>query len=252
MIDDNARTSAPALETIAHHVSIRHYTEEPLDEATVSNLLLTARRAPTSSNQQAYSFVVVRDPERKARLAELAGNQRHVRECPVFVAICADITRLERACEMHGQQLAHNLENFLVSAVDAALVGMTLQVSAESIGLGSVMIGGIRNDPLGVAEVLGLPEGVYVLYGMCLGWPAKRPEQKPRLPEDLIIHYERYNADDPAEKLREHDAELAAHYREQGRETPDAAWTGVMAQKFGKPNRPELRPTLERMGFNFD
>ena len=242
------------LETLEQRVSIRRYSAEPIADELLLQLLETARRAPTSSNTQTYSLVVVRDPARKAELAKLAGNQRHVAECPIFVACCADITRLESACALHESTLAQNLENSLVAIVDAALVGMALSLAAESVGLGTVMIGGMRNQPDQVAQVLGLPRGVFVVYGLCLGWPEKAliPPQKPRLPIDLIIHWEQYDASDPAPTLQAHDAELAAHYRGEGRNSPDDAWTGVIAEKCSQFQRPHLRATLEALGYHVD
>ncbi len=239
------------LRTLNNHVSIRHYTDEDISEETVRDMLNAARRSPTSSNIQAYSFVVVRNPETKKELAVLAGNQKHIETCPVFVAICADITRLRRACEMHGETLAQNLENSMVAIVDASLVGMSLNTVAESLGYGTVMIGGMRNHPKEAADVLGLPNGVFVVYGMCIGVPARRTPQKPRLHEDAVIHYERFDTSKLDEHLTNYDAELAEHYREEGRETPDNAWTGVIASKFSSPRRDFLKSTLEAMGFDF-
>lgn len=245
--------SEPVLDTLNKHVSIRRYTDEPIRESVLLAVLNAARRSPTSSNVQAYSFVVVRNPETKKQLAVLAGHQKHVEQCPVFVAVCADITRLRRAAEMHGTTLARNTENTLVAVVDAALAGMSLATAAESLGMGTVMIGGMRNHPAEVAALLGLPEGVFVVFGMCLGYyeAAERPAQKPRLPEALMIHYERYQTADTTRQLMAHDAELAAHYRSEGRETPDAAWTQVIAEKFSRPQRPHLRDILEKLGFSF-
>lgn len=246
--------SSPVTQTLNKHVSIRQYNGEHIPDEMLREILNAARRSPTSSNMQAYSFVVVRDPDTKQKLAVSAGNQKHIETCDVFIAICADVRRLAVACEMHDTQLARNLENFLVASVDAALVGMSVATAAESFGLGHVMIGGMRNRPKYNAELLGFPEGVYVVYGMCLGFPDSEnlPEQKPRLPEDLIIHYEQYDTSDPTEQLRAHDAELAEHYRSQGRNLDDAAWTGVMASKFSQPKRPDMRETLESMGFRFE
>lgn len=251
---NNTSYSTPVTETLNKRVSIRQYNDELIPDEMLRAILNSARRSPTSSNIQAYSFVVVRNPETKKILAESAGNQKHIETCDVFLAICADVTRLEKACEMHDTQLAKNLENFLVASVDAALVGMSVATVAESFGLGHVMIGGMRNHPQKNAETLGLPDGVYVVYGMCLGFPDAEniPPQKPRLQEDLIIHYEQYDSSDPREKLAEHDAELAEHYQSLGRNLNKAAWTGVMSDKFSTPKRPELRSTLEEMGFRFD
>lgn len=240
-------------ETLNQHVSIRRYRDEGIPEALMHSLLEAARRSPTSSNVQAYSFVVVRNPKTKQGLAQLTGNQRHVAECPVFVACCADLTRMASACEMHGSELVRNTELSMVATIDASIAGMSLATAAESFGLGTVMIGGIRNNPEGVAELLQLPHGVYVVYGLCIGWPdeAHTPPQKPRMPESLIIHHEAYDNSDRTQALRDHDHELAEHYRSEGRESQDEAWTGVIAEKFSKANRPRLHQILAAMGFPF-
>lgn len=246
--------STPVTESIKQRVSIRQFRDEAIPEGMLREILNTARRSPTSSNTQTYSFVVVRDQATKEQLSVLAGNQKHIIDCDTYVAICADISRMEKAAEMHGETLGKNLENFLVATVDAAIAGMSLEIAAESFGLGAVMIGGMRNNPREAAELLGLPEGVYIVYGMSIGWPDEDsvPSQKPRLPEDLIIHWEQYDTSDPTEKLQAHDADLAAHYEAQGRNLNKAAWTGVMADKFSTPRRGFLRKTLEAMGFNLD
>jgi hypothetical protein len=158
------------------------------------------------------------------------------------------------ACELRGVSLVKTLETTLVSTVDASLVGMSVQTAAESMGLGAVMIGAMRNHPKEVGQLLGLPEGVYVVYGMCLGWPDKAhiPVQKPRLPENLVIHQETYQCNDTKEAIMRYDQRLAEHYEGQGNNLSTNAWTGPIAQKQGKANRPELRATLEAMGFSFD
>lgn len=246
--------NTPVIETLNNRVTIRTYQDKPVSNDMVRAILSAARRSPTSSNMQTYSIVVVRDPETKKQLAVLAGNQRHVEECPVFFAFCADLHRLEQACALHGETLVKSLETTLVATVDAALVGMSAQTAVESLGLGAVMIGGMRNHPAEVAELLGLPSGVYVVFGMCVGWPdpASLPAQKPRLPEELVIHHERYDDRDPTPLVQQYDAALAAHYNAQGNNQHTAAWSGPIAQRLNGKIRPFLRPTLEKLGFAFD
>lgn len=249
-----ARPYATLTDTIAtlnEHVSVREYQPTPIDDELLLQLLRAAQRSPTSSNVQAYSFVIVRNPDAKAQLAQLAGNQRHVVTCPVLVAVCADTSRIARACELNGTSLARNTENLLVATVDAAIAGMSLANAAESVGLGTVMIGGMRNHPRAVADLLGLPDGAYVVYGLCLGWPAIRPPQKPRLPDEAVFHFEQYRPA-PDSTLTSYDQQVADHYRALERTTIDAAWTGVIAQKFAHPQRPDLHTVLEELGFCFE
>ncbi|MEM7798235.1 MAG: NADPH-dependent oxidoreductase [Chloroflexota bacterium] len=244
--------STPVTTVQKDHVTIRSFLDKPIEESVVQDIINAARRSPTSSNMQTYSIMVVRDPEKKKKLAVLAGNQKHIETCPVFFAFCADLWRLTKAIEMHGNQFAKSLETTMVSVVDASLVGMSAQTAAESHGLGGVMIGGMRNHPQEVGEILGLPKGVFVVYGLCIGWPDQVPDQKPRLPEALVVHHERYNQADPSSLIEQHDKELAAHYEAQGRNQDAAAWSGPLANRLQNPRRPELRATLEGMGFVFE
>ena len=242
-------------ETLNQHASVRAFIDKPVPEEMLSAILNAARRSPTSSNMQTYSIIVVRSPETRRKLAKLAGNQGHIEQCDVFVGFLADLNRLGIASEMHGQPLAKSLETTLVATVDAALVGMSVQTAAESFGLGAVMIGGMRNHPQEVADLLGFPPGVYMVYGMSIGWPQEElgvKPLKPRLPESLVIHHEQYSGDDPRPLIAEYDTELAAFYGQQNRNQHTAAWSGPIANRLQKPVRPHLRRTLEAMGFHFD
>ena len=239
-------------QTLNQHMSVRSFLDKPVPDEMLRVILNAARRSPTSSNMQTYSIIVVRDPETRQKLAVLAGNQSHIEECDVFVGFLADINRLGIATEMHGEMLAKSLETSLVATVDAALVGMSVQTAVESFGLGAVMIGGMRNYPEKVAELLGFPPGVYMVYGMSIGWPRVEipAELKPRLPESLVIHYEQYDGSDPRPRIAEYDAALAAYYGQRNQHT--AAWSGPIARRLKNPRRPHLRQTLEAMGFQFE
>lgn len=245
-------STTPVIEQQKKHVTIRLFNEDPVSDDMLESILDGARRAPSSSNMQAYSIIVVRDPHIKKQLSILAGNQKHVETSPVFLAFCADLHRLEKTCDMHNIEMTNNLETFLISTVDAALVGMSVQTGAESFGLGAVMIGAMRNNPLEAAKLLGLPRGVYVVFGMCIGWPDRSqiPAQKPRLPRDLVIHREQYRADIPAEAITRYDHELARHYEAQGKNLSSAAWSGVVARNLGRSLRPENLGLLGEMGFD--
>ncbi len=243
--------SKSVVDTLNDRVSIRKHSEELVSDELLDRIISASRRSPTSSNRQAYSYVIVREQERKERLYELVGNQGHVRTSSAFIAICADLHRLEKACEMHGNKMVGSLENSIVAIVDAAIAGTSLSLAAESVGLGTVMVGGIRNHPIEVAKLLKLPKGVFALFGMSIGWPAEAPPQKPRMDVSLNVFKEEYG-NVSEEDLKSYDEQLSKHYRGQGRNTPDAAWTGIMASRLSVKKRAELREQLEQLGFTFD
>jgi nitroreductase len=250
----SAITSNPTIELLESHVSVRSFNDRPVTDSMIRRVLNAARRAPTSSNWQTYSIIVVRDPAKKERLAELAGGQGHIEQSQVFLAFAADLHRLKLATDLHGISPARGLEHTLTPIVDAAIVGEAAQVAAESFGLGAVMVGGMRKHPREVAELLELPAEVFVVYGMSVGWPARDPRDgglKPRLPEELVIHHDSYSDVGAAERIREYDTRLAAFYEKQGRNLAEAAWTGPLARGSENLRFASLREDLESLGFDF-
>jgi nitroreductase len=250
------RLSSETIELLSNRRSIRKFEAREIPADLIEAILRASFRAPTSSNIQSYGVIVVRDSETKRRLSIVTGNQRHVADAPVFLAFCADLRRIEYAMNGRGHTMdGNNLETCLVSSIDASLVGMSAYLAAESLGLGGVMIGGVRNDALGVARILGLPPRVYCVFGMCLGWPAEMPPQKPRMPFGSMVHRERYgatlDATDTATLLADYDRDLSAHYRSTGRPTTDDSWTHDMDKKFHPWLRDTLRQDLRSLGFEF-
>lgn len=256
---DDATAPLPSSETIRvlrNRVSVRDYADRPVDDAMVEAILAAAFRAPTSSNIQSYSVIVVRERDTLKALQKVTGGQRHVAETPVFLAFCADLTRIEHAMRQRGHGLDdNNMETGLVSTIDAALVGMSAYLAADSLGLKGVMIGAVRNDALQTARILKLPHRVYCVFGMCLGWPAEVPPQKPRMAFDAMVHYERYGVHrgvgDVASAVADYDAALARHYDSVGKPTTRDSWSHDMDKKFHPPLRDRLREELRQLGFDF-
>ncbi len=248
--------SSETIRVLAQRVSVRDYAERSVDDHYVQAVLKSAFRAPTSSNIQSYSVIVVREAETLAALGEVTAGQRHVREAPVFIGFCADLTRIEAAMAARGHCLEdNNLEVGLVASIDAALVGMSAYLAAESLGLKGVLIGAVRNNAVETARILGLPKGVYCVFGMVLGWPGEVPAQKPRMAYDDMVHYERYgrHADEAGvdERVAAYDAVLAAHYEAAGKPTTPDSWSHDMDKKFNPQLRDNLRAELAALGFDF-
>ena len=242
----SAAITSETIELLHNRRSIRKFTDEPVSDDHVSALLRAALRAPTSSNIHAYSVLVVRDRKVLEELYPVVGNQNHVLNAPVFLCFCADLTRMEHAIKTRGGSMDDNpLEIGLVASIDAALVGMSAYLTAESLGLRGVMIGAVRNDATRIGEILNLPDKVYAVFGMVLGWPDDSPKQKPRMDFDTVVHFDQYgNQHDGRsldEKLASYDGELESHYNSIGKETTPDSWSGDINDKFAEPRRQNLR-----------
>jgi nitroreductase len=244
--------SSTVIDLLAARASVRKFTSSSVDDDTIREILTAAQHAPTSSNLQAYSFVVVRDKTTKAHLAKLAGGQDHVAQAPVVIAICADINRLEQAIASGGGRLAKgHMEMSLVSVIDAALAGMSASLAAESLGLGGCMIGGMRNSPEEVAQVLGLPPGIFVIFGMTLGFPAEQPPSKPRYPSAGVTHWERFEQKPLGPLTDSYNNDLEVQKKITGR-ADGVTWSQRLASNFSTPKRINLRATLHKLGFDFE
>ncbi|MBK7092715.1 MAG: NADPH-dependent oxidoreductase [bacterium] len=240
-------------ELLRTHKSIRRYTDKSVEPELLDRIIDCARQAPTSSNLQPYSIVVVRDKTKKQLLAQYCGNQVWIEQCPVFLVICPDLRRLNEVCNIRGYQFKdRHIEISIVSIVDASLVAQNIAVASESAGLGICMIGGIRNNPDKVCELLKLPQRVFPLMGICLGYPDQEPMIKPRLPHGAVVHNEEYNDENLHTYLHEYDETLrgtglyeGAHRKlpaPDGREVPpDYSWTEHTARRAATNNPATLR-----------
>ena len=249
----------PIIDLMHRHGSVRSLTPDPVPSELVETLVAAAQRASTSSNLQVVSVVAVTQATLRARLAELCGKQAHVAQAPLFLAWCADLRRLERACELRGYtQVTDYVENFLVCAVDAAIAAQNAALAAESLGLGICYIGSIRNNTQAVIELLGLPRLVFPVVGMTVGWPKVPPAVRPRLAPSAILFWEKYDQQPKEAELQDYDKAMIATGIYEGRQAPvpgkpgvmeDYGWLEHSARRVSQAWRTDLRQILERQGF---
>ena len=251
--------TTPVIDQIYRHASVRQFTPEPVPVELIETIVAAAQRTATSSNLQMYSVVAVTDADRRARLSELCGGQEQIAQAPVFLAWCADRSRLDRVCRYRGYtQPTDHMEAFLVSAVDVAILMQTATLAAESMGLGACYIGAIRNNPAEVIELLELPRLTFPIAGMTLGRPAASPKQKPRVATSEILHWETYDAGRDAQALLDYDRVMAETGIYRGRQVPvpggdgameDYGWMEHSARRVSKAQRTGLGEVIRRQGF---
>jgi len=241
--------------SLLDHRSVRSYKSDPVPPGTLETLVAAAQSAATSSNMQWTSVIVVSDPAKKKELAEIAGNQKHIEECPLYLCWVADMTRnamISRAEKVEFETMPW-LETFMVACIDVALAAQNAVVAAESIGLSTVYIGAMRNDPERVAALLGLPPQCFCVFGLCVGYASAQAggEVKPRLSQAVVLHHERYDASNADAGRKAHDAEMlrfsARHDLQAG------TWTQRVLNRLGPiksmNGRERMRTALKNLGF---
>lgn len=245
---DPAKT---VLDTLLAHRSIRRFTDEPVAEDDLRQAIEAGQQAATSSNIQAYCAIRVRDPERLRRLVELTGGQKKVAACGAFLAICGDTRRHRLIADRAGRPHVSNLEAFMLATIDASLFAQNLVVALEALGYGTCYIGGLRNDLPAVHEVLETPEGVWPVFGLCIGRPEEVPERRPRLGVDAVLFDEAYPSDqDMLVSIDQYDARMAAWYERQGMETPH--WSARIERHFEERRRTRNSEWYRDAGADFD
>jgi nitroreductase len=240
---------------LIEHRSVRSYDSKPVSDEILRVAIAAAQSASTSSNLQTWSVVAVRDRAKLAKLSDMAGGQQWVKDAPLFLAWVVDLSRLRRLGEAVGvpAQATDYLEMYTMGTVDAALAAQNAAVAMESYGLGLVYIGGMRNHPEETAELLGLPQGCMVVFGMCVGYPdpSLPADIKPRLPQASVLHFERYDPANETAEIADYDARMDAFNASQQRNARN--WSQTASWRVRGPEsltgRDRLREALANLGF---
>jgi nitroreductase len=252
----------PWLRQVLMRRTHRRYAERAVPEPLLRLLLATAFSASSKSDFQQASVIRVEERRKRDRLAALVPDMPWIGDAPVFLLFCGDAHRLERIGELrgHGQDNGR-LEGFFNAAIDAALVLQTFILAAETSGLGCCPISVIRNHAAAVAEILALPEKVFPVAGLCVGYPALSGHISMRLPLDVTVHTDHYDEQRLAEAIDAYDRRRDVRYslpREQQR-APDVfgyapfyGWSEDKARQAAQPEGQSFPTYLRARGFTLD
>jgi FMN reductase [NAD(P)H] len=193
-IDQPGVDVPPAVAPLLDRRVTRRYTDQSVPDSLLDALLAAAQSAPTKSDLQQYSVVVMRDAARIKQIADWIGTMDWIATAPVFLVWCGDMRRNQRLCERHGMPHANNnLDTFLNTAVDCSLAMAQFIAAADAVGLGTCPISYVRSHIERVTPLLSLPSGVYPVAGLTVGWPVFRRPVSMRLPPSVVVHRERYD-----------------------------------------------------------
>ena len=255
------RAAEGELAAILKHRSHRWYADKPVEDETLNLALAGAFSAPAKSDLQQCSVIVVRDAEIRAEINRLV-NDPWVTAAPALLVFCGDHHRLQEIAKARNVPFANNhLDSFMNAAVDAGIVLATFIRSAEALGLGCCPISVVRNHIEEVSSLLQLPDHVFPIAGMGVGWPAKEGYISMRLPQSLTVHQDRYDDSRIIEKIDDYDRRRDARFstpkekqRQKDRfgEAEFYGWSEDKARQYSEPQRTQLAAFLKSKGFNLD
>jgi len=246
------------LACMMEHRSHRKYSGRAVEPGLLRLLFACARSAPSKSDLQQADIVHVAD---RAIIKAIAGgipDMPWIADAPVFLVFLANNRRIRQIGEWRGKPFVNDhLDHFMNAAVDAGLVMMNFIRSAEAVGLGACPISAVRNHPGEVSRLLGLPDQVFPVAGLCVGYPAEAGRITPRLSLEVTVHTDRYNETRMKEKIDAYDRrrdELLPYRRQRNSERFGKAdfygWSEDKARQYCVPERADFGVFIRSKGFS--
>jgi nitroreductase len=251
---------AEILASMANRRVIRRYTGAPVDPALVETLCAVALAAPSKSDLQQADIVIVSDQAQRERLHALIPDNPWLREAPALLVFCANNRRHRLLFEWRQQPFVNDhLDPLFNASIDAGIVLATFVAAADRVGLGTCPVSAIRNRAPEVSELLGLPDHVFPVAGLGMGWPSFEGVMSPRLSLDVTIHHDRYDECGLREEIAAYDQRRAAvqpyatqRYTDRFGQAADYGWSEDKARQYSVPERMEFGAFIRSKGFRVD
>jgi FMN reductase [NAD(P)H] len=250
------------LKTIISRSSVRKFSDKPIPKELLTILLTAAQSAPSKSNLQQYSILIMQDETIKMKVADLIGNTKWALSAPVFLLFLADIRRNINITNNKGyDHKNNNVDTFMNSVIDSALSMQSFICAAEASGLGVCPISMIRNIIDEIKNICQLPKGVFPIAGLALGWPDEKAPISIRMPQDIIIHNDYYNEDNLSKKINDYDERFfkVAPILEKKQRHVDiygvakkGTWSENIARQLSLPERNNFKAWLKDNGINLE
>lgn len=256
---------APSLHRqLASRGSVRKFRPEPVSLPTLQQLCALALCAPTKSDLQQRDIVIVDAPSLKSEIGALLTDgplgQKWIAEVPSLLIFCGNNRRQRRIHELRSKSFVNDhLDAFFNAAVDAGIALSAFVIAAEAEGLGVCPISAIRNHAAAVSQLLKLPDHVFPVAGLAVGYPAEAPKISMRLPLSVTVHRNEFAEDGLDDAIAAYDRrrEAAQPYaaqrgvKEFGRAEP-YGWSEDKARQYARPERADFGSYVKRIGFKLD
>jgi nitroreductase len=249
-------SSNPVIDAIMRRKSIRRYTTQQPPDEILHTIVLAGQQAPFAA--QLGSLLLKRDVKKNPFKA------------PLLFTICVDVYRMDQVMAARGwQRSMSDVGTLLLGIQDAAYMAENMVLAAESLGLGSCYLGAAPMYADRIIKEYDLPEKVFPLVQLTMGYPTEDQPQRPRYPMTFSLFEDRYprlNADQVSQAMAVMDEGYLDqdYYRNmnamiplsEGREETysfdDYSWTEHISRKLGQWGRDpqELLTQLAACGFD--
>lgn len=182
------------IQLLIERSSCRSYEDKPITKNVLDLVLEAGIHSPTGGNLQPYSIIKIEDRQTNRRLAELS-DQKFVGTAAVNLLFCLDWRRLERWAKLEVAPFTatSSFRHFWISFQDTIINAQNICTAADALGLGSCYIGTVTDFFGELKEMFELPNGVFPIVLLCLGYPKKRPQSRKKLGIASIVHDEKYH-----------------------------------------------------------
>lgn len=254
-----AQAAEGALDTLLSHQVCRDYMPDPVADEVLQIALAAAFSAPSKSDLQQATLILVRDAGQRKAIEALMPSMPWIAGAPLLMVFCGDNRRIRRIAQMRGKPHPNDtLDMFMNAAVDCAMVMQAFIVAAEAQGLGCCPLSLIRNQVERLSDLLALPDNVFPVAGMTAGHPARAGKSSMRLPLSLTVHTDRYDDEKLTAEIEAYDRRRAARepaapekqrMREQYGTSTDYGWSEDKARQYSVPERHNFGPYIRARGF---
>ncbi|MCG7339258.1 oxygen-insensitive NADPH nitroreductase [Staphylococcus sp. ACRSN] len=240
------------IETILNHKSVRAFKNISLNETQIEQLVEAGQAASTASYQQSYSIIGVTDPIIKGKIAKYAGNQPFIEDSGHLLIFCADLYRnklMSEELDIDIEKTIQGVDATIVGAVDASLAAQNVVIAAESLGMGVCYIGGVRDGIIEISDLLELPDYVYPVFGLAVGYPSEENDKKPRIPFEGIYHENKYKLD-KMDVIKQYNKDTKTYYSLRSGELSDRAWAKTAVSSLNRLPRTFIKDFLNKRGLS--
>jgi len=254
----------PLFNQLASRASVRKFRSDTVPYPTLRRLCALALCSPTKSDLQQRDIIIIDAPSLKSEIGAMLADgplgQKWLANVPNLLIFCGNNRRQRRIHTLRDRHFANDhLDAFFNAAVDAAIALSAFVIAAEAEGLGACPVSAVRIHSDALSRLLKLPDHVFPVAGLAVGYPAEAPQPSMRLPLSVTVHRNTFVEDGLDDAIEAYDRrrEAAQPYAAQRyvREFGMAetyGWSEDKARQYAHPERADFGAYVRRIGFRLD